>query len=443
MEEWYLDEASTIRAATSYLDGTLTNWIVAPDGSLKALNTSKFGTGPQFSIFGVAGDGKHLLVFSDHETGRDAAYEYDPETRSFGRTLASDPRLDVGEPIYWSTRAVGVSVPHQVFFDPASARLQAEIDKALPETGNQIISMTRDGSAALVRGTSLDKPAVFYALTLAPKKKLAFLGSDYPELEKYKLATVRIVTYKARDGQAIEATLTTPPGRSGPIPFVILPHGGPTAADPRVFDYLAQFIASRGYGVLQPEFRGSTGFGTDFQRAGNAQWGGLMQRDVDDGTQWLIDQHMADRSRICMVGASYGGYAALYAAASRNDLYRCSAAWAPVSDLDALVHRLQAFDWEDPNIPNIGNGTSDLAAVSPVALAGKMSIPILIGHGEDDFTVPADQSHAMEAALRKAGGRVEAVYYKGENHFMTLESTRRDFFKRLQDFLARNIGQAS
>ncbi len=444
---WIIDEKGVPRAAISTSVGMSTDfsfnfYSVHEDGSYSLLQTTKFNDGPQFDIIGVAQDPNHLVVLSDRETGRLAAYEYDPATQTFLKTLASDEKYDVGAPLWWAGRLVGVTEPKTVYFDPSAAGLQGLVDKALPDTRNVIAGMTPDQHYALVRAYSSDRPMALYRLTLGDKKKLALIGVDYPELDNLTLGSVKKVQYAARDGQQIEAILTLPPKQKGNIPFVVLPHGGPTSSDRERFDYWAQFLASRGYGVLQPNFRGSTGYGTKFQRAGFAQWGGLMQTDVDDGTKWLIDQHLADPARICIVGGSYGGYAALVAATSRPDLYRCAAAWAPVTDVGDLVHRIELFNWKDPNLPLIGNAGSSTGEISPAEQAARAAMPILLFHGEEDYTVPVEQTRKMEAALKAAGKPVEAVYYKGENHYLTLASTRQDFFARLEAFLAHNIGPA-
>ena len=444
---WIVDDKAIPRAAVSanqwLSDVSFTNYVMHPDGSYDSLVTTNFSSGPQFEILGLAQNPDHLVVLSDHEGGRLAAYEYDPGTKRFLKTLASDQKYDVGGALRWAGRLVGVTEPKTVYFDPAAAALQGLVDKALPDTRNIIAGMTHDQHFALVRAYAADQPMALYRLTLGEKKKLALIGVDYPELDGRTLARVKKVQYAAHDGQAIEAILTIPAGQKGPIPFVVLPHGGPTAHDRDRFDYWAQFLASRGYGVLQPNFRGSTGYGTAFMRAGQAQWGSLMQSDVDDGTKWLIDQHLADPARICIVGGSYGGYVSLVAATSRPDLYRCAVAWAPVTDLGDLVRRIELFNWKDPNLPMLGTAGRSLDDVSPAQQASKAAMPILLFHGEQDFTVRVEQSREMEAALKAAGKPVDAVYYKDENHFLSLASTRQDFLTRTEAFLAHNIGPAS
>jgi dipeptidyl aminopeptidase/acylaminoacyl peptidase len=440
VSQWFLDSQYVPRAAESVRDELRTFYTIDGGNGFTKFETIKPMSGPRFEVLGVASDPTHLVVLSDHENGFLAAYEYDPAKQSFIRPLASAGTRDVGGAIYWDNRLVGTFEPKPAYFDAESTALQSLIDKALPDTRNIIVQMTPDRHFALVRATSSDRPTALYRLTLGDKKKLDLIGSDYPELEGQTLASVKKVQYTARDGQQIEAILTLPAGLKGPLPFVVLPHGGPTARDTDAFDYWAQFLASRGYGVLQPNFRGSTGYGTAFMRAGYGQWGGLMQNDVDDGTKWLLEQHLATAGRICIVGGSYGGYVALYAATARPDLYRCAAAWAPVSDVGDLIHRLNLFDYKDPGIPTLGKTDTDTDVISPARHADKVNMPILIAHGEEDYTVPVDHTRTMEAALKKAGKPVEVVYYKDENHYLSLASTRKDFFSRLEAFLGRNIG---
>lgn len=447
MGDWFADSSGNIRAGEGYREGILRTgtvgfYAMTAAGSFDRFLTKEEFKGIRFLILGLAQDPSHLIVLSDYETGRLAAYEYDPSTHAYLKNLASDDQYDVGRPLLWNGRLVGVLSPRTVYFDPDAAALQQLVEKALPDGRPIIYGMTPDRHFALVQVEAADKPTVFYKLTLGDKKKLTFIGSSYPELEGKALAPVTKARYVTRDGQPIEAILTLPAGQKKPMAFVVMPHGGPSYHDEARFDYWAQFLASRGYGVLQPNFRGSTGYGVTHLRAGYGQWGGVMQNDVDDGTKWLIDQHLADPNRICIVGGSYGGYAALVAATSRPDLYRCAAAFAPVTDVEDLIHRIELFNWKDANLPVLGNTDRSSAEISPLQQAARAAMPILLFHGEQDYTVPVDHSHRLEAALKAAGKPVEAVYYKDENHYLSLASTRQDFLSRLEVFLGRNIGQA-
>lgn len=448
MGAWFADSTGHIRAGSGSREGifnasTAGFYALNASGGFDRFLTKEAFKGIRFVILGLAQDPSHLIVLSDHETGRLAAYEYDPATKTYLKNLASDAKYDVDRPLRWNGQLVGVLSPRTVFFDPDGAALQQLVDKALPDGRPIIYGMTPERRFALVEVESADKPTVFYKLALGDKKKLTFLGSSYPELEGKASAPVTKVQYTTRDGQPIEAILTMPPGQKKPISFVVMPHGGPTDHDEADFDYWAQFLASRGYGVFQPNFRGSTGYGVTHLRAGYDQWAGVMQNDVDDGTKWLVSQHLADPARICIVGASYGGYTALVAATGQPGLYRCAIAFAPVTDVGDLVHRIELFNWKDDNLPILGNSGRPLDEISPILRVAKAGMPILLLHGERDYTVPVDQSRRMEAALKAAGKPVEAVYYKDENHYLSLASTRQDFLSRLETFLDHNIGQVA
>jgi dipeptidyl aminopeptidase/acylaminoacyl peptidase len=249
------------------------------------------------------------------------------------------------------------------------------------------------------------------------------------------------VSITSRDGLTLPALLTLPAGREdGPLPFVVMPHGGPTAHDSVQYDWIVQFIVSRGYGVLQPQFRGSTGYGADFQRAGYREWGGKMQDDVTDATRWLIDAKLADATRICIVGSSYGGYSALMGAAQHPELYRCAAALAPVTDMGRLMRGRDHSEFGEVDRSRV-LGNMELAGVpSPVGLADRIAAPVLLIHGQRDFTVPVVHSEAMETALRRAGHQVQAVYLKATDHFFSDEEGRLETLKALEGFLAVNLG---
>ena len=227
---------------------------------------------------------------------------------------------------------------------------------------------------------------------------------------------------------------------------MVLPHGGPQARDYLAFDWLVQFLSSRGYAVLQPQFRGSTGFGDAFREAGYRQWGGLMQDDVTDGVHAMIEQGIADPHRICIVGASYGGYAALAGAAFTPDLYSCAASISGVSDLPALMREEVPLydgiisnsmsDWK----AHIGGpNDSNLAAKSPINSVKAIKIPILIVYGTGDSIVPNAQSEKMASALKSAGKTVTVAVLAGEDHWLSRTESRVQLLKELETFLGKNL----
>src|SRR5271168_2414870 len=331
-------------------------------------------------------------------------------------------------------------------YTDASFRLDAEqVAAALPQYRTTVVDSAADGHRLLVLTTGGNRPGSYFVLTRSRNTaSLAPLGAIRPDIPDSALAPVTPITYRARDGLTIHGYITLPPGRTmgdkRPIPFVVLPHGGPSTRDILGFDYLAQMIASRGYGVLQPNYRGSRGYGGDFEKAGFAQWGLKMQDDVTDGATWLIDQKLADPKRICIVGWSYGGYVALMGAIKTPDLYRCAASMAGVTDLRRRLDRANQSRFADLNLPRFDSDPAIIAANSPVLHADQIRIPVFLAHGRRDFTVSVEDSEAMEEALRNAGKPVETLYFDDDDHYLFREGDRIAFLKALEGFLAENLG---
>ena len=257
-----------------------------------------------------------------------------------------------------------------------------------------------------------------------------------------------MIHYPARDGTSIPAYLTLPPGgASKNLPVVVLPHGGPHWRDTASFDYIVQFLATRGYAVLQPQFRGSTGFGDAYVKAGYRQWGGLMQDDVTDGVRHLIADGTADPKRICIAGLSYGGYAALAGAAFTPDLYACAASIGGVSDLPTLLSEAKRPFGSDTDAvasdeERIGKTYDpNVIAKSPARSAATVTAPVLLLHGVDDSVVPIAQSERMARALEKAGRPVKFVKLAGEDHWLSRGDTRLQVLKELDAFLAPFLSQ--
>jgi len=233
--------------------------------------------------------------------------------------------------------------------------------------------------------------------------------------------------------------LTLPEGKNKKLPTIIFPHGGPIAADgEKGFDYWTSFFANRGYAEMN--FRGSTGYGYDFMKAGLGQWGGQMQEDVEDATYWAIKEGIADPDRICIVGGSYGGYAALMGAAT-SDLYQCSVSFAGVSDLLYLLDGGRRYGGEESIRIMLGDKSrSELREISPVYLADQIKIPVLLVQGDDDSRVLLKHGEAMRDAMEEAG--VDYIYIQQEDsdHFLTLKRNRLQFFEETEKFLKKHIG---
>lgn len=322
-------------------------------------------------------------------------------------------------------------------------KIQARLDRAMPNSVNVTIDWSEDKKRALVWSGSASDPGAYFLLDRSTAV-MNLVAEPYPGMDPDLLAPVKLVRYQARDGLSLPAYLTLPKAREPKgLPLIVLPHGGPFIRDQWEYDPLVQLLANRGYAVLQPQFRGSTGFGKEFVTRGYGEWGQKMQDDLDDGVDWLAKSGQIDPRRVCIVGSSYGGYAAMWGAIRNPERYRCAASFAGVSDVSAMLrYDRQLFSatryfrlWRN----RIGGeGKTDLRAVSPLNFADKLKIPILIGHGEKDARVPVKQSRLMVDALTRAGGQVTSVFYKDGGHGFDSTADYQDWLSRLEQFLDKH-----
>jgi len=450
---WKTDSAGHVRVGIAVGDGKVrTYYRDDPDDPFRLIRADDAANASSFAVLAIGETPGLLYVASSEPTGRRAVYPYEVATGRFLDAYASRPDADIDRLFLDGGRPAGygytLDEPEFVFTDAAARQDAEQIAKVLPGYRTYVVDGTADGRRLLVLAAGGSRPGAYYLLTRAGDKGvLGELGGTHPDIPESALAPVQPVSYRARDGLTIHGYVTLPPGktlppgpRSAPIPFVVMPHGGPSARDELGFDYIAQMIASRGYGVLQPNYRGSKGYGATFERAGFQQWGLAMQDDVTDGAQWLIDQKLADPKRICIVGWSYGGYAALMGAIKTPDLYRCAASMAGVSDLRRRLDRAVRSRFADLNVPRYDSDPAAIAANSPVLHADRIRIPILLAHGRRDFTVPVEDTEAMERALRLAGRPVEALYFDADDHYLFREEDRIAYLKALDRFLADNLG---
>ena len=352
---------------------------------------------------------------------------------------------------YARQTAVGVvsgdETSHVTWLDPELAGVDGTLGRALKDKSVALVNWSDDRTRFIARATSKSAPPVWYLFDKT-RKELSPLGEEYPDLKGVPLGTTRWITYKARDGLPIPAYLTLPPGtpaHGAKAPLVVLPHGGPRSRDGFGFDWLAQFLATRGYAVLQPQFRGSWGFGKAFEDSGKGEWGGKMQTDLLDGVAAVAATGDADPARVCIVGASYGGYAALAGVTLHPDAYRCAASIAGVSDLGLfMVEAKRVYGPDSAGLEAwgaiLGNvGTSQLMATSPARQVANIRSPVLLIHGDKDTVVPIEQSQRMANAMKAAGKPVEFVTLVDENHYLTKSATRTQTLEALQAFLAKNL----
>ncbi|MFZ4069604.1 MAG: alpha/beta hydrolase family protein [Caulobacterales bacterium] len=372
-----------------------------------------------------------------------------------GPIFAEKPGVDMGGILAenWTNRAVGFAWtderPRQFYFAPGWAALAQKAEARFPGKTLSFPVESADLRLAVVHVSAPDDPPSAYLMS-ADGTRFEHLYDEYPQLENRTHGAVRKITYAARDGAQIPAYLTLPPGAvEKNLPLVVMPHGGPQARDEGGFDWWAQFLAARGYAVLQPNFRGSTGYGKAFERAGWKQWGGLMQDDVSDGVAQMVKDGTADPKRVCIIGASYGGFSALAGVTKTPELYACAAAIAGVSDLNLMIrndlNNVQSDpltrDWIEAVVAGEVTDKAALDKVSPARHADQVRAPVLLIHGRDDTTVPFAHSEAMRAALVAAGKPVELVELAGEDHYLMKAATRTQMLQALDQFLAKQLGK--
>lgn len=400
-----------------------------------------------------SGDADLVTVLSDFENGRRGLYRYRLSSNQFVDKLFLHPEVDIAEVILdppgrqvEGVRYITDTQRFEWFGGPLAAAYR-DLQSQLPGWALAIESRTQDSSLMVVRASAADHSGRHYLYRPATRE-LRLFSAMYPELDEHDLARVVPVRYRARDGLEIPAYLTLPRGvrqpPPRPLPAVIMPHGGPESRDYADFDPVVQLLANRGYAVLQMNFRGSAGYGRAFLGAGQREWGDAIQDDITDGTRWLIDSGVADPARICIVGASFGGYAALMGVVEEPALYRCAVSLNGVSDLPDLVNlRGRYFVGARRSlVRRIGGLWADrarLATHSPARRASEITAPVLLLHASDDEIVPPAQSRKMADALQAAGKASRYVPLQEEDHGLTHGPTRLQFFRELEQFLATHL----
>ena len=391
------------------------------------------------------GGSDHGYAVTNARTGRYGLYRYDFSSDSIGEPVYEHAQVDIDDfrisdqgeitAVYYTDDRNRVE-----WLVPRMKELQGKIDRALPDRINRVVSMSHDGTKMLVwTGSAADPGGYYYYDSVSAAMSL--LARPYGKMTDKVLADMESVSYAARDGLQIPAYLTLPRGvEAKQLPLILMPHGGPFLRDEWGYDMWAQFLANRGYVVLQPNFRGSTGYGREFVAKGEGQWGRTMQDDLDDGVKWLVDQGKVDAKRVCIMGASYGGYAAMWAAARNPDIYRCAVSFAGISDLAAMIkYDRRAFSatryhtaWRERVQ---GDKSFDLTTVSPLYAVDRINIPLLIAHGADDENVPLSQSRKLHEALTKANKPHSYLVYEGEGHGFDKPENAVAFLEQVDQFL--------
>ena len=447
---WFADGNGVVRAGVEYGEGRMRlHYRAAADQPLRRLEARRIDRDSSvIESVRFLNDTSRGLVVTNADTGRFAIYDYNFETDARGAALFEHPEVDVTAPIIGADgRVAGVSYeddrPRIHWIDPALAQLQQSIDRALPGKTNIMVDHSLDGNRVLLWSGAADDPGTYYVYDRAARRMDGF-AQPHEQLDSSRLAPVRPVRYRSRDGLQIPGYLTLPRGRDPRgLPLIVMPHGGPFMRDSWTFNAEVQFLASRGYAVFQPNFRGSTGYGREFVERGFGQLGGGMIDDMEDGVDWLAGEGTIDPRRVCIMGGSYGGYAAMWSSVRSAPRYRCAISFAGVSDLRALLRhdarsvipRRYIREWRRRIR---GEESSDLDSISPLKQVARVAVPLLIAHGEKDERVPVAQSRDLVRALERRGAPVESVFYPNAGHGFTLDADQEDYLRRVEAFLARH-----
>jgi dipeptidyl aminopeptidase/acylaminoacyl peptidase len=367
-----------------------------------------------------------------------------------GELVFGDDTYDV-ENVVWSTsrkRIVAVAYeaekPRVVYFDEVLAARQRIIDESLPHTVNTQIEATEDGAKVVIFARSDREPGVYYFFD-AVKKKIEEIAVVRPAIDPQQMAEVKPIVYRARDGATIHGYLTLPAGREPKkLPLLIHPHGGPFGIrDHWGFDSEVQFLANRGYAVLQPNYRGSGGYGTAFERLGYRQWGRAMQDDLTDAVQWAVAEGVADPARVGIIGASYGGYAVMAGLAFTPEVYRVGVNYVGVTDLTLLARQRREIEWlklwSQTRLGDAFDDAEELKARSPVFHADKIQAPVLMAYGRSDPRVTREHGDDMKAALAKHGKTFEFLIESGEGHGFRKEEKSIAFYAHVAEFLKEQL----
>ncbi len=440
---WYADKEGTLRLGEGHDDSKLEDLLLyRPEGVAAFKRTQRASIKKHESLiapFLFLPGGDHALAVGKDAKDNAIIGEYDMSSVSLARTLYTaeygnlDPILSADH-----STLLGVNTSSRrgtFWFDSKLANIQLALENSIPTGFVKILAMSADTTKMLVKNFGGDAPGAIYFMDTneGALHRFAWINA---RIGSQHLAETSMIRYVARDGVSIEAKLTMPPGLPPKnLPMIMLPHGGPWAHDTMVYDYWPQFLASRGYVVLQPNFRGSDGYGDEFERKGEGQMGLAMQDDLSDGVNWAVKSGQVDPKRVCILGGSYGGYAAMWGIIKDPSFYRCAVSIAGVSSLTREVNafgrylfgKTYQFEWN--------RMSSNFESISPINFVDKVKSPLLLIHGKQDVTVDISQSQRMFEKMKSAGKSVEYVVLPLADHHYQRQADRVTLLSSIETFL--------
>lgn len=446
---WVTDHDGKLRVAVT-TDGTNSSLLyrATEQEKFKVILTTDFkeSLSPLFFDF----DNKNLFVTSNIGRDKAAIVKINPETGKELDNIFEHPEVDAGGLFYSRKRKVLTAVTfttwkkYRKFLDGQTEQLFKNLEAQLPGYEISLSSSTKDENTFIVRTYSDRSLGAYYIYTFS-SNTLSSIGEVSPWLKEDKLAEMKAISFRSRDGFLINGYLTLPKGKDPKnLPVVVNPHGGPWARDNWGFNPEVQFLANRGYAVLQLNFRGSTGYGRQFMEASFKQWGQNMQNDITDGVNWLIKEGIADPKRVGIYGASYGGYATLAGITFTPDLYRCAIDYVGVSNLLSFMQTIPPY-WKpylEMMYEMVGNPETELEmlrAASPVFHVDKIKTPLFVAQGAKDPRVNINESNQIVEALKKRGVEVEYMVKENEGHGFSNEENQFEFYKAMEKFLKKHM----
>ncbi len=460
VDDWWLDLDGNPIVKEESSRGAVRYYRKQPDGGWQKFHSIPYKELDQLPDYTAVGPSdqpqKYFVIARPEGRDRKGLYLYNLLAGTFSEPVIENPRYDLDSAVIDrdGTRVVRTCrTEHTEVCEFADAAINSHlraIRKYVTDTANvYVINTSQDQRTILLAIDGVSQPPAIYLYEVG-RSKVTLLGHVQPDLDGRALPTGEVVSWRAGDGLELTGYLTRPHGAADAhsLPLVVLPHGGPEQRDQLQFNVETQYLASLGYAVFQPNFRGSGGFGQAYAELGYGQWGRRMQDDITEGVRALVERGVADPKRICIVGASYGGYAALAGATLTPDLYRCVVSRAGPSDLADFV-RFRRIRWGADSegyrywLKAIGDPDTDiarLAATSPARLASSVTAPVLLIHGGSDFVVPIEQSREMKKALEKAHKPVELIEIHDEGHGGWLEADERRALEATGRFLREHLG---
>ena len=450
IQGWITDHEGKLRLALAIVDGinTQVQYRATEQDEFKPILTTNFkeSLDPAFFTF----DNKYVYATSNLGRDKSAAVVFDPETGKEIEVLYKNDDYDLSNISYSRKRKVLTAASfvswkrERHFFDETTKKLFERLEGELKGYELSVAASDKAEETFIVR-TYSDRSLGAYYIYDKVKDKLTKIQEVSPWIDETKMADIKPIQYRARDGQIIHGYLTLPKGvEAKNLPVVVNPHGGPWARDNWGFNPEVQFLANRGYAVLQMNFRGSTGYGRAFWESSFKQWGLTMQNDITDGVYWLIHEGIADKDNIAIYGASYGGYATLQGLVVTPTLYAAGVDYVGVSNLFTFMNTIPPY-WKpmlDMMYEMVGNPVNDsvqLEATSPALNANRIMAPLFVAQGKNDPRVNIAESDQIVEALRKRGVDVEYMVKDNEGHGFHNEENRFDFYRSMEKFLSKHL----